>query len=521
MKEEKKKKKYSMHVKTDSLSRNPPSNRKIVKKSTKNKEKEEEKEKIYLQNLILKEKDMEKDAHGKSKFPLESYFGPPKKGANPKEDIGAALQAQSTQDAIELAKALLQKDTEVVEDKTTGLSFIPYGSKNVNAETVKGLVEAELKDKVIASLSESLADKTLLVEEINRDDVVLPSAKDPKKKELPETLKEFVLLKDKKTIDVHHVRLLMGYMTQDELIELFGPKYINSYILMKKSYETRVRQLQATNPEIKPSVGKFKRMLLNLPSLMKTFLLTQGFTEKMWLRHTKKLEARNIKADLNKEANHKKRVASKLTAKPKRKFLGALLSKITPEQYREAMKEFNDPVKGKGMQHYANVTPGKMIKEIERQAYATARGDSSQNIANVLEDPDSYKADTLGPGVKRRIKDIETRLAGMTLAQKGQDRDYVTFVQPHLMYKSDESVLVGEIRSAIAKGASADQIREKLAKREEIREEQKGEPSAPPIEEKGKKRAQAEKGAGKDAIEPMVIQDKDKEAKAEAEAEKK
>jgi len=65
-----------------------------------------------------------------------------------------------------------------------------------------------------------------------------------------------------------------------------------------------------------------------------------------------------------------------------------------------------------------------MIKELERRAYAefidleTGEEKSNSKVSKILADPDSYKADDISQGVKRRIRDIEARLADKTEEDK-------------------------------------------------------------------------------------------------------
>jgi len=163
-----------------------------------------------------------------------------------------------------------------------------------------------------------------------------------------------------------------------------------------------------------------------------------------------------------------KKQASALVKKPKRKFLGALLSKISPKQYREALQDFNDAEKGKGLHKYSNLTPGKMIKELERRAYAdfidpeTKEEKSNSKVAKILADPDSYKADDVSQGVKKRMKDIEARLADKTEEEKEADKEYRDFVKPHKDYKLNESAIISDVRAMLAKGMKPEEIKDLL-----------------------------------------------------------
>eukprot|EP01022_Parablepharisma_sp_SALTPOND_P020635 TRINITY_DN38113_c0_g1_i1.p1 TRINITY_DN38113_c0_g1~~TRINITY_DN38113_c0_g1_i1.p1 ORF type:complete len:372 (-),score=15.73 TRINITY_DN38113_c0_g1_i1:1481-2596(-) len=252
----------------------------------------------------------------------------------------------------------------------------------------------------------------------------------------------------------------MTFMNNDDLLELFGKKYLDTYLTMKKSCEARVKQLQeAGNTDVKISASKFKRMLIDLPSVIKSFMANGTLVNKMWEKYQVKVQRYNEKFAKNKEVIKEKRKAAKLINKPKRKFIGALLTKITPEQYREALQQFNDAEKGKGLHKYANLTPGKMVKELERQAYATEKNDA---VAKLLQDPDCYKAEEASAGFRRHIKDIEARLADKTEEQKLQDPEYIKFVKPYKDYRTDESILVSDIRAMIAKGMKPAEIKSKI-----------------------------------------------------------
>jgi len=212
---------------------------------------------------------------------------------------------------------------------------------------------------------------------------------------------------------MNRIHTLMAQLSNDDILELFGQKHLPVYLAMKKSYESKVKKLQKDNPNLKVSSAKFRKFILDLPSVVRAFMANGKFVRKAYETLREKTLKHNEKVARNKEVLIAKKQASALTKKPKRKFLGALLSKINPKQYREALQEFNDAEKGKGLHKYSNLTPGKMIKELERRAYAefidpeTGEKKNNEKISKMLADPDSYKADDISQGVKKRMRDIE------------------------------------------------------------------------------------------------------------------
>jgi len=345
--------------------------------------------------------------------------------------------------------------------------FVPteHEAKEV-VEKGAALQESLLTENPTKELNTTLSNAAVLIDEIDRKTAV-PKVKDPKYKDLPLTVTEYVK-PDKKSIDKNRIHSLMALLTNDDIIELFGQKHLPIYLQMKKAYEARVKELQKTNPEIKLSAAKFRKLLLDLPSVVKAFMANGKLVNKTWERMLEKVKKHNEKVDKNKEALIAKRQAASLVSKPKRKFLGALLSKISPEQYRAALWEFNDAEKGKRLHKYSNLTPTKMIKELERRAYEdfidpeTKEEAKNEAVAKILADPDAYKADDISQGVKKKMKDIEARLADKTEEQKLQDEEYKKFVKPHKDYKLNESAIVTEVRAMIAKGMKPEEIKAKL-----------------------------------------------------------
>jgi hypothetical protein len=177
-----------------------------------------------------------------------------------------------------------------------------------------------------------------------------------------------------------------------------------------------------------------------------------------WKRYVSKIEKHNKKLDDKKEEIMEKKKASKAMAIPRKKFLGALLSKITPDQYRECLKDFNDPVKGKDLHKMSALAPSRMLKELERRAYEsyidydTEKVASNKAMAKVLEDRNAYKADPISVGMKKRIQLIEERLAGKSEDAKKRDREYMEVVIPYLKSQMEENQMIGNIRALLLQG---------------------------------------------------------------------
>jgi len=385
-----------------------------------------------------------------------------KKGRKKKE---ISKKAEKLEDFSKFSENIFPKKIEKEMDKEEFFVPTEHEAKEV-MEKGEVLQESYLKENPSKELNTTLSNAAALIDEIDRKAAV-PKVKDPKFKDLPLTVNEYVR-PDKKNIDKNRIHSLMSLLTNDDIIELFGQKHLPIYLQMKKAYEARVKELQKTNPEIKLSAAKFRKLLLDLPSVVKAFMANGKLVEKTWTRMIEKVKKHNEKVEKNKEALIAKRQASSLVSKPKRKFLGALLSKISPEQYREALRDFNDADKGKRLHKYANLTPTKMIKELERRSYAdfidpeTGKEASNAPVAKLLADPDAYKADNISQGVKKKMKDIEVRLADKTEEQKLQDDEYKKFVKPHKDYKLNESAIVTEVRAMIAKGMKPEEIKAKL-----------------------------------------------------------
>ncbi len=423
--------------------------------------KEEEKKKKGQKKEEPPAKTTERDIseYFMKKSPVENQdMIPDNKGKAGKEEGAPAVKRPKVEEGEDRKGAEQMQD---VKDAKGNLVFLAYeeGQDRDTLEKAAGMREKEINEGVANDMNASLADISKFVDEIKRSDVKIPEVKDPKMKELPKWANQFVR-PDGVNIDMNRIHTLMSLLTNDDLIELFGAKYLDKYLALKRAYEEQVKKLQAAgHDEVKVSSGKFRKMLMELPSVIKAFMLNGKLTNKTWELYKLKVKKHNEKVMKNKELLKEKRRAAKLTAKPKRKFIGALLSKLTPDQYREAMQEYGEVKKGVRLHKYSNLTPGKMIKELERQAYAEQKNDG---VAKILADADSYKADDISAGVKQRIKDIEARLANSSEEEKNRDPDYVKFVLPFKKYRTDESILISDIRSMIAKGAKPDAIKAKL-----------------------------------------------------------
>jgi len=256
----------------------------------------------------------------------------------------------------------------------------------------------------VSELNTTLADTTKFVDEIDRKTAKIPEVKPLKYKEIKaKSWKEFVTDANNQT-DVHNLHKLMNMMTNDDILELFGEKHLNTYLAMKMAYEDRVKVLKAQDPNIKASAAKFRKMLLELASVQDAFYNNTKLAEKAWNKYVEKITEQNKKMSEKKELLIKKKKESALIRKPKRKFVGALLSKITPDQYRAALQEYKDAEKGKGLHKFASITPAKMIKELERNAY---KDEKNEEVAKLLVNPEAYKVDDVSQGYKKLLKQYE------------------------------------------------------------------------------------------------------------------
>lgn len=318
---------------------------------------------------------------------------------------------------------------------------------------------------VAKELNTTLADTTQLVDEIDRKTATVPDVKLKYKPITAKSWKEYIT-DDANQTDTQHLHTLMNQLTNDDIIALFGARHLDVYLKLKQAYESKVESLKATNPDIKPSSAKFRKMVLELPSVISAFMKNDDLTKKTWKRLVDKTNERIKKMKEREPELLAKKQAAKLTSKPKKKFVGALLSKITPEQYRQALQEVTDAEKGKGLQKYASVTPGKMIKELERQAYAA---ENNGNVAKALQDPDAYKADEVSAGYKKMIKNMAKEVSKLDEEAKAADPRYSEYVKPYTEYKTAEADLINMIRQKLAKGEAKADI-EKALKGEEEQE---------------------------------------------------
>jgi len=254
-----------------------------------------------------------------------------------------------------------------MEKKEKQPLFVPTGE----SEEGTTLQEKLLADTPKNELNLTLSNAAALIDEIDRK-TDLPTVKEPAIKSFPLTVSEYVKHDEtnKEKIDMNRIHTLMTQMTNDDIIELFGQKHLPIYLTMKKSYEARVKELQKNNPNLKATSAKFRKLVLDLPPVIRSSMANRKLVSKTYETLREKTLKHNEKVAKNKEAMIAKRQAASLVSKPKRKFLGALLSKISPKQYREALQDFNDAEKGKGLHKYSNLTPSKMIKELERRSYA-------------------------------------------------------------------------------------------------------------------------------------------------------
>ena len=359
-----------------------------------------------------------------------------------------ALENPSEQE-VNLVTAAL----EVIQKRLNAQEEVKLqGNVSMEISRPQNMVD-EFAVAVTKDLNTTLADTSKLVDEIDRKTVAVPQVKPLKLKELKaKSWKEFVTGTDG-NLDQHNAHSLMNQMTNDDIIGLFGAKHLDTYLSMKKAYEAKMEELRRTNPDVRATSGKFRKMLLDLPHVINAFIVNEALAGQMWERYARKTTEHNTKLkEREKEITAKKQV-SKLTGKSKRKFVGALLSKITPEEYREALQEFTDAEKGKGLHKFASITPGKMIKELERAAYANS---GNKEVAKLLADPDSYKTDDVSAGYKRMMKKYQADTSKLTEAQKAADPNYTDYVQPYVVYKTDEADTINAVRNLLAQGKTKD-----------------------------------------------------------------
>lgn len=114
---------------------------------------------------------------------------------------------------------------------------------------------------------------------------------------------------------------------------------------MKKKCEDEVAKLKQNNLNLKPTFSKFKKMLLDMISVQNEFRKNATLVDK--------IPSENCRSKCENEGKEKellkRKQESAIISKSKRRFVGALLSKITPDQYGKALQEFNDAEKGKGL----------------------------------------------------------------------------------------------------------------------------------------------------------------------------
>eukprot|EP01022_Parablepharisma_sp_SALTPOND_P019068 TRINITY_DN3202_c0_g1_i8.p1 TRINITY_DN3202_c0_g1~~TRINITY_DN3202_c0_g1_i8.p1 ORF type:complete len:637 (+),score=67.58 TRINITY_DN3202_c0_g1_i8:1652-3562(+) len=315
------------------------------------------------------------------------------------------------------------------------------------------MLDVDFESQVKHDLNTTLADKTILLDEIDRETAKVPDVK-LKQKDIPKSLKEFIVDANG-DYKKEKVQLLMNQMSNDDIIRLFGKEHLDVYMEMKRTYENKVKELKRAGQDVKATAGKFRRLVLDLPHVYDAFLKRTDIMKDMFDRYVEKAKEYNKKLVEKGSEIKAKKQASKITSKARRKFIGALLTKVTPDEYRKVLQEFNDKDKGKGLQDFASLVPGRMVQELERQAFESS---NNKEVAQVLKNPDAYKADDVSEGYKNLIKKYEEEVGKLPPEQRNADPRYNEFVKPYTEYKATEAELINMLRTKLTNGASKEEI---------------------------------------------------------------